>query len=172
MRTPTRGQITCQCHRSARAWSAPGAESSVPMPGRTGGSGSPAPKRCPHPAKGDIRALESGGGFCDESRYRHHRRGRTTRGRRVPGLAAASAELGDEPWITTRTTFSAQGFFPASSGVDQGLTIPSANQWLAGVLWIRSTGRVQGTGGSGASVPLISKLPSGDSVTPAVVLEL
>jgi hypothetical protein len=27
----------CQCQRSARAWCAPGAESSVPMPGRTGG---------------------------------------------------------------------------------------------------------------------------------------
>jgi hypothetical protein len=34
----TCGAITCQCQRSARAWFAPGAASSVPMRGRTGRS--------------------------------------------------------------------------------------------------------------------------------------
>ena len=62
---------------------------------------------------------------------------------------------------------------PASSGVDSlldqlpDLTIPSANQWLFAALWIRSRGLAQGNVGVGESVPLIWKLPLGDTVTPA-----
>jgi hypothetical protein len=64
-------------------------------------------------------------------------------------------------------------FLPASSGVDrlldQGpeLTIPSANQCEFAALWIRSRGLAQGNVGVGESMPLIWKLPLGDTGTPA-----
>src|ERR1700676_1616548 len=64
-------------------------------------------------------------------------------------------------------------FLPASSGVDRlpdqrsEPGIPSANQCKFAVLWIRSRGLAQGNVGFGESMPLIWKLPLGDTGTPA-----
>ena len=47
------------------------------------------------------------------------------------------------------------------------LTIPNANQCAFAALWIRSKGLAQGNVGVGESLPLIWKLPLGDTGTPA-----
>src|SRR5580704_249777 len=47
------------------------------------------------------------------------------------------------------------------------LTIPNANQCAFAALWIRSNGLAQGNVGVGESLPLIWKLPLGDTGTPA-----